>query len=261
MDQNKATCLGRILIADDEETFLEAVADYLSDAGYECDCVRNAPAAAEKLQEKEYDLLISDIKMPGNPKLELISQVQKIARGMPVILVTGYPTVESAANAVRLPVAAYLLKPLDFDELLSEVRMCVKRSKTYRTIRDTRRRLEDSCFQLDEMEATFVNPVDKASGESVDAFVALTLESIVGSLSDLRHVTESLAQAHQDDEQPQMVAWTRLDISRKALREAIDVLEATKRAFKSKQLGTLRHKLQVAVDQLEAGTVWETDVN
>ena len=58
-----------------------------------------------------------------------------------------------------------------------------------------------------------------------------------------------------------MIAWTRLDTARKALREAIDVLKTTQRAFKSKKLGTLRHKLQVMVDELEAGTVWNADAN
>lgn len=261
MNLQTATRLGRILIADDEQTFLEAVADYLEDEGYECDCAPDATAAAEKLQENQYDVLISDIKMPGNGELELIHRLEELARGVLVILVTAYPSVKSATAAVRLPVAAYLLKPLDFDELLTQIRVCVKRSRTYRTVRDAGQRLEESCRQLDNMETAFRDPVDKASAESVDAFVALTLENIAGSLSDLGYVAKALGEPHGEEERPELIAWTRLDTAHKALREAIDVLETTKRAFKSKQLGTLRHKLQVAVDQLEAGTVWETDAN
>ena len=66
MNLQTADPLGRILIADDEQTFLEAVADYLEDEGYECDCAPDGTTAAEKLQQNQYDVLISDIRMPGN---------------------------------------------------------------------------------------------------------------------------------------------------------------------------------------------------
>ena len=261
MNPQTATRRGRILIADDEQTFLEAVADYLEDEGYECDCALDGTAAAEKLRENQYDVLISDIRMPGNSELELIERLEDLVRGVPVILVTAHPSVKSATAAVRLPVAAYLLKPLDFDELLTQIRICVKRSRTYRTVCDTRQRLKQCNAELEHVEASLRDPVDKAGEESVNAFVELTLENMAGALSDLGRVANALGEPHGKEERPELIAWTRLDTAHKALREAIDVLETTKRAFKSKQLGKLRHKLQVAVDQLEAGTVWDTDAN
>ncbi len=261
MNPLTTTSLGRILIADDELTFLEAVTDYLSDEGYDCDCVPDATAAAEKLQENQYDLLISDIRMPGNCKLELIERLDELVRGVPVILITAYPSVESAKAAVRLPVAAYLLKPLDFDELLTQIRICVKRSRTYHTVCDTRQRLKQWNADLEHVEASLRDPADKASEESINTFVQLTLKNMAGALLDLGCMIKALAEPHGKEERPEWIAWVRLDTAHKALREAIDVLETTKKAFKSKQLGTLRHKLQVVVDQLEAGTTWDTDAN
>ena len=82
---------GRILIADDEKVFLESTADLLRRAGYECSCVPDAPSAIEELRKEEYDLLIADIKMPGNPDLELVRELPNIAEGMPVILVVPSP--------------------------------------------------------------------------------------------------------------------------------------------------------------------------
>ena len=64
------TELGRILFADDEETFLQASCDLLRREGYACDGVPDASAAMQKLAAKKYDLLIADIKMPGNAELE-----------------------------------------------------------------------------------------------------------------------------------------------------------------------------------------------
>ncbi|MGH7451161.1 MAG: sigma-54-dependent transcriptional regulator, partial [bacterium] len=119
--------LGRILVADDETTFLEATADLLRDEGFECDTAANAYMAKEMLCQKEYDLLIADIRMPGNLKMELIQRLQEIAAGLPAILVTGYASLDTAILSTRFSVAGYLLKPLDFDELLKLAREAITR--------------------------------------------------------------------------------------------------------------------------------------
>ena len=89
---------GSILIADDEETFLRSTARLLHREGYDCDCALDADRAVEMLRTGRYDLLIADIKMPGNPNLKLVRDVQQLAAGMPVILVTG---VSASVRSVR----------------------------------------------------------------------------------------------------------------------------------------------------------------
>ncbi|MCI0692232.1 sigma-54 dependent transcriptional regulator [candidate division KSB1 bacterium] len=123
--------LGRILIADDETTFLEATADLFHDEGFECDVTADAYMARKMLCQKEYDLLIADIRMPGNLELELIQEIQEIAAGLPAILVTGYASLDTAILSTRLPVAGYLLKPLDFDELLKLAREAIARYQAF----------------------------------------------------------------------------------------------------------------------------------
>ena len=91
--------LGRILIADDEETFLMSTADLLRNEGFECDCAPDATSAAQMLRSGDHDLLIADIKMPGNFELEFIRDLPQIAEGLPVILVTGYPTLDTAIQS------------------------------------------------------------------------------------------------------------------------------------------------------------------
>ncbi len=241
--------LGRILLADDEPTFLNATADFLRDEGYECDTAPDAPAAIEKLGQSQYDLLISDIKMPGNPKLELINQVQEIARGMPVILVTGYPSVESATSSVELPVAAYLLKPLDFDELLSKVETCVQRAQAYGAIHHAHQRLGTWCGELERLERSLCDSVDKTPTSSAGAFVELTLRNVVGALADLSRLAKLLTKP--GPRQDEALAWMQLAAAQSVVKEAIEVLKNTKGAFKSKQLGRLRHKLQMVVDEWE----------
>ena len=155
--------LGRILVADDEETFLQSTADLLRREGYDCDCVPDAATAIEKLKNTKYDLLIADIKMPGNPELELINDLPKVAEGMPAILVTGYPSQHSAIQAIGLPVAAYLVKPLDFEKLLEQINGAIKKSHLYRAVADTKQRLQYWQEGLAELEKGLENKTSSIS--------------------------------------------------------------------------------------------------
>ena len=109
---------GRVLLADDEDLFRDTTADLLRKSGYTVDCASDAAEAARMLAAEHYDVLISDIKMPGNAELELVLKVNELARGLPIILVTGYPAIETAVRAVEHAVVAYLIKPVHMDELL-----------------------------------------------------------------------------------------------------------------------------------------------
>lgn len=117
---------GRILIADDEDVFLESTADLLRREGYECDCVIDATAVVEKMKSSRYDLLIADINMPGNKELELIKELSVIEGRLPVILATGNPAFHSEFQSIEHPVIAYMYKPLEFDKLLAQVRISIE---------------------------------------------------------------------------------------------------------------------------------------
>src|SRR4030095_11661625 len=111
------TPLGRVLIADDEETFLMATADLLRREGFEGETVRDGETALARVREASYDLLISDLEMPGNEDLDLVKRVAEVAGGLPIIIITGFPSTRSAIASIELPVAAYLLKPVAFQDL------------------------------------------------------------------------------------------------------------------------------------------------
>ena len=88
-----------------------------------------------------YDLLIADIRMPGNVNLDLLSHVAHAHSAVPVILVTGFPSLDTAIRAIELPVIAYLVKPIDFDSFLPRVRAAVNGARVTGTLRDVRERL------------------------------------------------------------------------------------------------------------------------
>ena len=112
----------RILIADDEPLFLQTTAALLRKAGFTCTSAANGTAALEALSREPFDLVLTDLNMPGNLKLELLREGRTKWPEVPVIVVTGAPSLPSAIESVRLGITDYLLKPVKFEDLLSAVR-------------------------------------------------------------------------------------------------------------------------------------------
>ncbi|MEW5702617.1 MAG: response regulator [Candidatus Zixiibacteriota bacterium] len=233
-----------ILIADDEEVFYESTADLLRREGYECDCAPDGPTAAAMIHGDRYDLLIADIRMPGNPGLELVDEVARTVPGLPVILVTGYPSMQSAVQSLNLPVWAYLFKPLDFDDLLPRVRAAVQYHQRYRLIRHSQRRLHDWLDNMDVVESVMLKSTGDATRVPVSAFAVLTLRNIGAALSDLQQIIDSLTEAAGDADACHLFDCPRPAALRAALKETVSVLERTKRSFKSRELGELRARLE-----------------
>lgn len=112
----------RILVADDEPLFLRTTAELLRKAGYECTCAADGNAALQALARERFDLVLSDLNMPGNLKLELLREGRRQWREIPLIVITGAPSLPTAIESVRLGIADYLLKPVKYDDLLASVR-------------------------------------------------------------------------------------------------------------------------------------------
>lgn len=122
----------RLLLADDEVTLRESLAQVLREEGMDVTTVGDGRSAVSELERQEFDLLVSDIKMPGIDGLELLRRVHESSPNLGVILITAFGTVESAVEAMRLGAADYIVKPLLFDDLLVKVRRLLQ-------LRDLRR--------------------------------------------------------------------------------------------------------------------------
>ena len=236
---------GRILIADDEQTFLNATADLLRREGYEVDTVLDGKTALERVRAG-YDLLITDLEMPGNEDLALVRGVAEAVGGLPIIIITGYPSTRSAIAAIELPVSAYLLKPVRFEDLITRVTAAVSRFRTYQAMRQAEDRLNKWRDDFQHIAAG----KGTGTGPGVDAFLALTLRNVMGSLTDLELRGQALA-GHDPAGQPcQLINCPRGAQLQAAVRETVDVLEETKGAFKSKALGELRKKLELLLQHV-----------
>lgn len=236
---------GRILLADDEPTFLNSTADLLRHEGYDCDTVQDGDAARAAVAQHSYDLLITDLEMPGNADLALVKDVVASSGGLPVLVITGVPSVRSAMACVELPVAAYLLKPVSFAELLPRVEAAVARFRSYRAMQNTEQRLNLWKQEFDQ-RAT----VAPATGGGIDQFLSLALRNVMGSLTDLEQIGRAMS-GHPVKEHPcQLMNCPRGAQLQSAVTETIKVLEETKGSFKSKALGDLRTRLELLLQHV-----------
>ena len=233
---------GRILIADDEPTFLSSTAELLRREGYTVETVEDAPSALAAISGAPFDLLITDLEMPGNADLDLVQQVAHLSGGLPIIIITGFPSVRSAVACIELPVAAYLVKPVHFPELLRRVQSAIARFRSYQAMQSAESRLREYRTDLEARPAL----AGATPAAEIDTFLALTLRNVMGSLTDLEQLGRALAGQNQARAHPcQLINCPRGAQLQTAIEETIAVLEETKGAFKSKTLGDLRHKLEL----------------
>ena len=238
----------RILLVDDEETFLHSSAQLLRRAGYECDCAAGVDEAGSRLETGEYDLVIADINMPGNADLEFARTLAARDDGLPIILVTAYPSIASAIESVELPVVAYLVKPFDFEELLAKVQIAARRVAALMAVRDELDRLQDYRRGLLRTESHMRHAPYSGGTPAVQAFVGRAMRNIVDSLVGLHKLMENGPPADVDVELQSWPAPKGADL-RKVLRDTVATLERTKSAFKSKELGELRRKLECLLEE------------
>ncbi len=261
---------GRILIADDDPAFLKLTHTHLQRAGFECVEACDAASATALLDEEDFDLLISDIRMPGNDNLEFIQQIRNHTEHLPVILVTAYPSLESAVESVRLQIVAYLIKPFSYSQLIDEVNSAIGMRRLFQAVRRLRTRVENwdlslehlqpqsPSFEKQPMPALPLNWARKPSAPERVCDRGLFSEPDVPEYPQFPH-------GHSQPDGPHLrrtksrrslppLDCPRLALLMDSLVETIEVLEKTKGAFRSKDLGNLRKKLETIVNSTKGLT-------
>ena len=235
---------GRILFVDDEETFLFSTSDLLREEGFEVDCAQDAHEARRLLGERTYDLLVSDIRMPGNTDLALLRDIPEFNLGIPVIVVTGYPSAETAIQAIDLNVLTYLVKPLEFTELLLRAEDGIRQRRVQRAILDSSQRVQKWAREMSDLARSIGH--NRAPGAlSVQQMLGMALGRMGETLLDLKHLVDiTLPGAAENPEFCPIQRCPRLELYERVIREGIEILERTKGSFKSKELGELRQRME-----------------
>ena len=109
----------RVLVVDDEASIRDLLSKTLALAEYDVDLAPDGRTALERLRIIPYDLLITDLKMPGVDGLAVIREARRLKADIPVIIITGFSTEASAIEAVNLGVSGYLTKPFRVPRVLA----------------------------------------------------------------------------------------------------------------------------------------------
>jgi DNA-binding NtrC family response regulator len=112
----------QILLADDEVTFRETFMKVLEEEGFAVTAVRDGKEATEAILKRPYALAILDIQMPGSDGISVLREITAARPQTRVIMVTAYGTVEMAVEAIKLGACDYVMKPVNFDEMLTKIR-------------------------------------------------------------------------------------------------------------------------------------------
>lgn len=120
---------GRILVIDDQPMVVEALLRVLAHIGHEADVAVSVEEARECFGEEPYDVLVSDLDVAGTSGLEFIRELHEQGRLVPFVVLTGYPSLESAVECLRLGAVDYLRKPCSMADLVAAIRRSLDRSR------------------------------------------------------------------------------------------------------------------------------------
>lgn len=176
---------GRVLLVDDEQSFLDPTADMLRRLGHHCRVAPDADAARDWLDKEPFDVVISDVRMPGNHELEFVQKLCGQEDGPAVIVVTGYPSVDTAVGSLDLRVFAYLVKPIEIDTLRERLGEALRQVRIRRSMSNLEERLSRLHDDVHAIHEVFRTPQPELDPDAVHHLVDGTSRALREGLRDL----------------------------------------------------------------------------
>lgn len=119
----------KVLVVDDEKAIRDSLKIILEDEGYFADTAGDGEEALHKIKEQNFDIVISDIKMPKLDGMQLLDQVSKLSPDTFFLIMTAFASVNTAIDALRKGAFDYLIKPVEFDDLLIRIKRLISYKK------------------------------------------------------------------------------------------------------------------------------------
>ena len=211
-DAETARPRGHILVVDDESDLLEVLGALLTDAGWQVDTAPDGRAALKLVDANRYEVVLSDIDMPGMNGVELLGEIRARDLDVPVLLITGHPRVDTAVEALERGALRYLRKPIRERDLTSAVEDAARLHRMARLKREAlaaigledrlpsdRAGLEARFGQALASVRLVFQPIVRAGDGSVFGYEALvrTDEPSIPHPGDLFGAAERLGRVHE----------------------------------------------------------------
>jgi len=163
----------KLLIVDDNQDLLDLIREFLVAEKYVVKTARSGGAALKCLSEENFDLVVSDIEMPGISGLELLKRIKKtINADIPVILITGHLSNENVSEAIRLGVSDFVGKPFDSFYLLKQIEYKLRKN-------DKSKPFRHSFKSITKKSVSFEFDLDDFFSENISSLVMIHIENLV----------------------------------------------------------------------------------
>lgn len=197
MDQDKIN----VLVADDEDGLRTTVSAWLSDEGFVVEEAPDGLEAIKKVQSKDFDIALLDIKMPGANGLEVLRYIKKNSSPTEVVMMTGMSDVSMAVEAMKLGAKEYLTKPIDMDQLVPQLRSLIKKRDAEQQIRQlqaehTSRLLYDLHNPISGLKQSIGYLLKGMAGPLGDhqkellGYMTTSIEKVIKMLNDMMDLTK-----------------------------------------------------------------------
>lgn len=237
---------GRVLLVEDEETLIATLGELIRRRGHQCEIATSVEEGLTLLQEP-FDAVITDIHLPDGNNLEMLEAIEQLPDAPPVIIITGYPSLENAVHAIDRHAFAYRIKPFDFTELLGLVDQAIGQGRLRRHIHHSADRVGNLARELNRLSNNTSSSCRKGLEQTVTDYLLLLLGSNAEALAEIMEILQSMDCVAGDTPIRKISRHPDAEMFKAAVEHTVKVLDATRRSFKSRELADLRHQLEVAL--------------
>lgn len=195
----------KLLIADDENGIRIGLEVLLEEEGYSVTTVPDGKTAIEAIRSEQFDLVISDVRMPGAGGLEILEEIRHMTAGPDMIIMTAYGSVETAIQALKNGARDFLIKPFS-NELL---KMTIQRALKIKDISEENQKLRE----LERMKKEFITMIAhelRTPLTAIKGYLKLVLSGMAGELKS--NQKEYLGVIHQNTERLQSIIGKMIDM-------------------------------------------------
>lgn len=143
----------RILVVDDEPFIRDLLADFFVKSDYEVVVAHDGESGIAECRRSSFDVALVDLKMPDQTGTDVLAEIRVLDPGLPVIIMTGYPTIDASIEAIRRGAHDFIVKPFRLQELKERIDRAIRTRSLTRDLEDLRSRLAAIEEELREFRA------------------------------------------------------------------------------------------------------------
>jgi len=153
--------VGKILVVDDDEQMCEDISEMLSREGYTVSHVGSGEEALDRIKSEDFDVILTDLIMPGIDGMEVLRQSKRLKPAARVIMITGFGTIENAVEAMKEGASDYISKPFKINEVQATVKRALEEAKFSKCLSTSGAKSD----RVQEMLSSLSNPIRRATIE------------------------------------------------------------------------------------------------